>query len=239
MATRQEGQPWIVSLIFPFRGRARTARWRFDQRTRSLEPANKLAIDVGWIGGSRSRAQVPSPNGSKPAAKAGKKKRAREKTARKKTSARKPATRKARPAPREPTPARRDREPSRWQPRTRSDRWWTRPLQRVVGPCGRRGQRRVPRLGASPSRAAARDRARGGARSDRPSPVRPVHLATAGAALEPFRPQVVHLLALLELHRGTAAGARRCRAACARGRKRLFVGHVRDGSRLNRVAAGH
>ena len=95
MATRQEGQPWIVSLIFPFRGRARTARWRFDQRTRSLEPANKLAIDVGWIGGSRSRAQVPSPNGSKPAAKTGKKKRAREKTARKKTSARKPATRKA------------------------------------------------------------------------------------------------------------------------------------------------
>src|SRR5205807_767123 len=70
MATRQEGQPWIVSLIFPFRGRARTARWRFDPRTRSLEPANKLAIDVGWIGGSRSRAQVPSPNGSKPAARA-------------------------------------------------------------------------------------------------------------------------------------------------------------------------
>lgn len=92
-ATRQEGQPWVVSLTFPFRGRGRTARWRFDQRTRALEPANKLAIDVGWIGGSRARAHIASSNGSKPAG--AKKKIARKATPRRKAAARKPASRKA------------------------------------------------------------------------------------------------------------------------------------------------
>ncbi|HLW16048.1 MAG TPA: septation protein SepH [Actinomycetota bacterium] len=113
-ATRQEGQPWVISLTFPFRGRARTARWRFDQRTHSLEPANKLAIDVGWIGGSRARAYIASANGSKSGEKATAKKPARKKPARKKASPRKKPTR--RPSSRKPArrkPAARKKAPPR------------------------------------------------------------------------------------------------------------------------------
>jgi hypothetical protein len=127
-ATRQEGQPWVISLTFPFRGRARTARWRFDQRTHSLEPANKLAIDVGWVGGSRARAYIASANGSKSGEKATAKKTARKKPARKKTtrrpSSRKPARRK--PATRTKASARKkatrratSRKPARRKPAAR------------------------------------------------------------------------------------------------------------------------
>ena len=116
-ATRQEGQPWVISLTVPFRGRARTARWRFDQRTHSLEPANKLAIDVGWIGGSRARAYIASANGSKSGEKAtatrpARKKPAR-KPARKKAATRKKTTRKK--ATKRPT----SRKPARRKPAAR------------------------------------------------------------------------------------------------------------------------
>jgi DUF3071 family protein len=95
-ASRQEGQPWVVSLTFPFRGRARTARWRFDQRTRSLEPVNKLAVDVGWITGGRARAAASSPNGSKPnVRKSTRKGAARKKVARKATKRKAAPKRKA------------------------------------------------------------------------------------------------------------------------------------------------
>src|SRR5439155_7010471 len=102
-ATRQEGQPWVVILTFPFRGRARTARWRFDQRTHSLEPVNKLAIDVGWIGGSRARAYVASANGPK-AGEKGTAKAARKKTrAREEASASKKAPGRQKATPRQNT----------------------------------------------------------------------------------------------------------------------------------------
>jgi len=114
-ATRQEGQPWVVSLTFPFRGRARTARWRFDQRTHLLEPANKLAVEVGWIGGSRARAYIASANGSKSEKKATAKKASRKKTsARRPTSRRKPAKRK--PARKKATKRPTSRKPARRKP---------------------------------------------------------------------------------------------------------------------------
>jgi hypothetical protein len=96
-ATRQDGQPWVVSLVFSFRGRSRTARWRFDPRARSLEPANKLAADIGWSSEARRERQkaTEATAGKKPARrKAAKRaKPARKKPVRKKAAPRKKAIR--------------------------------------------------------------------------------------------------------------------------------------------------
>ena len=141
-ASRQEGQPWVVSLTFPFRGRARTARWRFEPRARTLEPANKLAVDVGWIASGRAQTYVASKNGSKaerttakraprkkPAKRRVAKKPARRKTASRKPARRKPASRKKparrkpavrRKPPRKKTAARRKAAPRKRAARSRS-----------------------------------------------------------------------------------------------------------------------
>ncbi|MGZ4143127.1 MAG: septation protein SepH [Actinomycetota bacterium] len=95
-ASRQEGQPWTIGLAFPFRGRTRTARWRFDQRARTLEPANKLAADVGWISnGKGAHAPLVAVGAAQPGATTRRKTVRRKKAGGKKTARRKPAARKA------------------------------------------------------------------------------------------------------------------------------------------------
>jgi len=102
-ASRQGDRPWVVTITYPFRGRARKASWRFDPRARSLVPLNKAALDIGWVanGGKRRAArQAPSPDAApkkrkRATPKRGAKKPARKKpAARKKTARRKPAARK-------------------------------------------------------------------------------------------------------------------------------------------------
>jgi DUF3071 family protein len=119
-ATRQEGQSWVVTLTFPFRGRARTARWRFDQRARVIEPANKLAADIGWVSDAR---RDGSANGSEPAE--GAPPRARRKTARRKStakrkaSARKPARKASRKASTRKAARKTPKKATRRKPTTR------------------------------------------------------------------------------------------------------------------------
>ena len=163
-ASRQEGQPWVVGITFPFRGRARTARWRFEPRARTLEPANKLAADVGWIASSRAQAYVASKNGSKAedgkaAAKRPARKRAtrkkptsrrkpasKKKPARKKTARRKPAARKAASRKRK-TSARRKAAPRKKAA-----------SRKKATPRRRAASRKPARRKASPRKAAARGR---------------------------------------------------------------------------------
>jgi hypothetical protein len=156
-ATRQEGQPWVVSLTFPFRGRARTARWRFDQRTHFLEPANKLAVEVGWIGGSRARAYIASANGSK-----SEKKATGKKTARKKTSARKPTSRR-KPAKRKPARKKATRRPTSRKPARRKPAARRKPVRKKAAPRKKTTRRPASRRPAR-RKPAARGRSRSRAR---------------------------------------------------------------------------
>ncbi|MCA1833980.1 MAG: septation protein SepH [Actinomycetota bacterium] len=48
-ATRRDGQPWVVALEFPFRGRKQRAVWRYDPHARTVVAANRLAADLGWV----------------------------------------------------------------------------------------------------------------------------------------------------------------------------------------------
>lgn len=128
-ATRQEGAPWIVTLTFPFRGRSRTARWRFDQRLRTITPLNELARDMGWIApGKRVAAPAPTVRQVNIAEARAKKTSARAKSATKKparakpTARRKPTARK-KPAARKPAarkPAARAKKAVRRKPATRA-----------------------------------------------------------------------------------------------------------------------
>jgi hypothetical protein len=157
-ATRQEGQPWVISLTFPFRGRARTARWRFDQRTHSLEPANKLAVDVGWVGGSRARAYIASANGSKSGEKATATKTTRRKPTHKKTARKKPGARK-KTARRKPARRPSSRKPARRKPAARKK---VSPRKKATRrPTSRKPARRRPaarRKAAARRKSAARKR---------------------------------------------------------------------------------
>ena len=161
-ATRREGERWVVSLTFSFRGRARTARWRFDQRTHSLEPANKLAVDVGWIGGSRARAYISSANGSKSEKKATAKKTTRKKPARKKP-ARKPASRR-KPVKRKPARKKAARRPaSRRSARRKPVRKKSSPRKKSTRrPTSRKPARRKPARRGKPARRKPARRARRG-----------------------------------------------------------------------------
>lgn len=106
-ATRQDGQPWTILLTFPFRGRSRTARWRYDARTRELTPANKLAADVGWVapGARPSTAKTASTRPAvrrAPARKRTAKKTVRKPPAKKRAPARKRTAKKRAPARKRP-----------------------------------------------------------------------------------------------------------------------------------------
>lgn len=112
-ATRKDGQPWTILFTFPFRGRSRTARWRYDPRVRELTPQNKIAIDVGWVSPSArvtpaQRANAASARASssrqptasrKPAGKtrAGTKKKPKKRAARKRTPPKRTAKKRAAP----------------------------------------------------------------------------------------------------------------------------------------------
>ena len=86
-ATRRDGLPWTVTLTFSFRGRSRKASWKFDQRTRELTPANKLAADLGWVQGTGRALRAPSGGSGEPKKPAAKKPPAR------KAAAKRPAAR--------------------------------------------------------------------------------------------------------------------------------------------------
>jgi DUF3071 family protein len=153
-ASRQEGQPWVVMLTFPFRGRSRTARWRFDQRKRSLEPANKLAVDVGWITGGRARAHAASPNGSKPSA--SRKKSAR-KAAKRKVGPKRKTAPKRKPAPRRKSTAKR-KAPSRKKATRKAAK--RKPTARRKASPRRKPARRKPATRRKPARSRSKARAR-------------------------------------------------------------------------------
>ena len=76
---------------------------------------------------------------------------------------------------------------------------------------------------------------------DRAASVRPVLLPPARRAFESLRPEVVHLLAFLELHPRAAVRARWRRTSCARGWDRLLLGgrHERHRNRLMRARSAH
>ena len=99
MATRQDGGPWAVTFVFPFRGRSQTARWRYDPRRKTLIAANRMAMDMGWTSpGRRSvRAATAKPAPSRKRSSA-RKKPTRKKPTRKRTTARKPKTTARKPA---------------------------------------------------------------------------------------------------------------------------------------------
>ncbi|MHB8511103.1 MAG: septation protein SepH [Actinomycetota bacterium] len=86
-AYRVEDQPWIVSLVFRFRGRAQKATWKFDPATRTVTPANRLASDLGWVAPGRSLQPRPKER-SEPI-------RTRSKIVKKKSTARSKPKRKA------------------------------------------------------------------------------------------------------------------------------------------------
>ena len=98
-ASRVNGQPWVVSLTFPYRGRAQKAVWRFDPHGREVTSANRLGSDLGWVPDSRraSTARVPA---TKPPAR-------RKKAAGRKPAKRKPVATRRGPARRRPTATRR------------------------------------------------------------------------------------------------------------------------------------
>lgn len=48
-ATRQESQPWVISLTFRYRGRLQRAVWRYNPQNHDLVAANRLANDLGWV----------------------------------------------------------------------------------------------------------------------------------------------------------------------------------------------
>jgi hypothetical protein len=88
-ASRVNGQPWVVSLTFPYRGRDQKAVWRFDPHGREVTSANRLGSDLGWVPDSR-RASTSRMPATKPPAR------------RKAATARKPAKRKAAASRRSP-----------------------------------------------------------------------------------------------------------------------------------------
>jgi len=99
-ATREEGEPWVLSFKFPFRGRSHVARWEFDPRTREVTPLNKLALDIGWVAPARAAAASRKPRAkakraSKPAPK-------RKAAAKKKGTARRKPAAKRKPVKRKP-----------------------------------------------------------------------------------------------------------------------------------------
>ncbi len=67
-ATRQDGQPWVVSLEFSFRGRKQRAVWRYEPHARKLSPANRLAADIGWVKNGKKAAARQAENTARPAA---------------------------------------------------------------------------------------------------------------------------------------------------------------------------
>ena len=135
-ASRQEGQPWVVGVTFPFRGRARTARWRFEPRSHTLEPANKLAADVGWIASSRAQAYLAARNGSKAeaggktAAKPARKRVTRKKPARKRKAVAKKPTRRRKAVSRKPA----RRKPARRKPAARKKAVSRKPARKKTAP---------------------------------------------------------------------------------------------------------
>ena len=98
-ATRRDGEPWQVTLTFPFRGRSHRAVWTYDPRTREIEPSNKVALDIGWVAeGARPAPRGESTKASRPkraARKTTSKKRARPK----RKAAKKPARKVAKKRP--------------------------------------------------------------------------------------------------------------------------------------------
>jgi hypothetical protein len=109
-ASRQGDRPWVVTVTYPFRGRARKASWRFDPRERSLVPLNKAALDIGWVanGGKRraaARNAPAAPSGEPTSAR--KRKRTAKKPARRKPATRKKTSSRKKPAARKKTTARR------------------------------------------------------------------------------------------------------------------------------------
>ncbi|MCA1830269.1 MAG: septation protein SepH [Actinomycetota bacterium] len=118
-ATRREGQPWQITLTFPYRGRSHKAVWMFDPRTRELTATNKAALDIGWVAeGARPvvRDEAPNRTSRKPARarKASTRKKPARKTA--KRTARKPARKTAKRTARKParkTAKRTARKPAR------------------------------------------------------------------------------------------------------------------------------
>ncbi|MEO7804321.1 MAG: septation protein SepH, partial [Actinomycetota bacterium] len=65
-AVRREGRPWQVSFQYKSRGQRKVARFTYDQETRTVEPMNAVALDIGWLVGSK-KSSPPAP--SRPAAK--------------------------------------------------------------------------------------------------------------------------------------------------------------------------
>jgi len=111
-ATRQEGQPWVVALEFPFRGRRQRATWRYNPQSRSLVAVNRLAADLGWVkNGKKSSARVLASTPAKPSAR----KTAKRKPARK-VAKRKPARKVARRPARKVAVRRPARKPAARKP---------------------------------------------------------------------------------------------------------------------------
>lgn len=117
-ATRRGTDPWVVTFSFPYRGRARTARWIYDPRARTLTAANRIGAEMGWAarGARRTAAGKPSIARKKPSAR--KKTTARRKaTARKKPTARRKTTARKKPSARRKTARR--KATARKKPTTR------------------------------------------------------------------------------------------------------------------------
>lgn len=97
-ASRVNGQPWVVSLTFPYRGRDQKAVWRFDPHGREVTSANRLGSDLGWVSDSRRASTARAPATKPPA-------RRKAATGRK-PAKRKPAATRRKPARRRSTPTR-------------------------------------------------------------------------------------------------------------------------------------